>query len=163
MQAFSTLPCSDTRAILVHRVHTTPSCKKHTVVCPNTLHDPHALQHSCVTWSLCLPEVCCHAEGVSLAGDLSIPAESAFLQAEASAATYSSSRLSSRSHSPLPQTPPDSSMLLEAALSPELGVDTIPHYGALHQLHAGSSFGSGNMCKIENCHPGNAKGALTWQ
>ncbi|KAA6423975.1 MAG: hypothetical protein FRX49_05934 [Trebouxia sp. A1-2] len=82
--------------------------------------------------------------GVSLTGDLSIPAESPVLQAEASAATYSSSRLSSQSVSPVPVTPPDASALLEAALSPDMAVDTMAFYGALHQLHAESSLTAGN-------------------
>ncbi|DBB17227.1 TPA: hypothetical protein ACH3X3_014285 [Trebouxia sp. C0006] len=82
--------------------------------------------------------------GVSLAGELSIPAESPVLQAEASAATYSSSRLSSHSLSPVPQTPPDASTLLEAALSPNMAVDTMAFYGALHQLHAESSLTAEN-------------------
>lgn len=83
--------------------------------------------------------------GVSLAGDLSIPAESPVLQAEASAATCSSSRLSSQSLSPVPQTPPDASTLLEAALSPNMAVDTMAFYGALHQLHAESSLTAGRV------------------
>ena len=83
--------------------------------------------------------------GVSLAGELSIPAESPLLQAEASAATYSSSRLSSQSLSPVPQTPPDASTLLEAALSPNMAVDTMAFYGALHQLHAESSLTAGRV------------------
>jgi len=83
--------------------------------------------------------------GVSLAGELSIPAESPVLQAEASAATYSSSRLSSQSLSPVPQTPPDASTLLEAALSPNMAVDTMAFYGALHQLHAESSLTAGRV------------------
>ncbi|DBA75241.1 hypothetical protein WJX77_008108 [Trebouxia sp. C0004] len=82
--------------------------------------------------------------GVSLAGDLSIPAESPVLQAEASAATYSSSRLSSQSLSPVPQTLPDASTLLDAALSPNMAVDTMAFYGALHQLHAESSLTAGD-------------------
>lgn len=83
--------------------------------------------------------------GVSLAGELSIPAESPVLQAEVSAATYSSSRLSSQSLSPVPQTPPDASTLLEAALSPNMAVDTMAFYGALHQLHAESSLTTGRV------------------
>ncbi len=83
--------------------------------------------------------------GVSLAGELSIPAESPVLQAEASAATYSSSRLSSHSLSPVPQTPPDASTLLEAALSPNMAVATMAFYGALHQLHAESSLTAGRV------------------
>ena len=83
--------------------------------------------------------------GVSLTGDLSIPAESPVLQAEASAATYSSSRLSSQSVSPVPVTPPDASALLEAALSPDMAVDTMAFYGALHQLHAESSLTAGRV------------------
>ena len=83
--------------------------------------------------------------GVSLAGELSIPAESPVLQAEASAATYSSSRLSSQSLSPVRQTPPDASTLLEAALSPNMAADTMAFYGALHQLHAESSLTAGRV------------------
>lgn len=87
--------------------------------------------------------------GVSLAGDLSIPAESPPLLAEASAATYSSSMLSSHSPSPGPHTPPDASTLLEAALSPDLGAGGTPYYGALHHLHAESSLNSGRRCMTQ--------------
>ena len=90
------------------------------------------------------------AVGVSLMGDLSIPAESPVLQAEASAATYSSSRLSSHSLSPVPQTPPDASTLLEAALSPNMAHDTTAFYGALHQLHAESSLTAGRVTIISD-------------
>ena len=83
-----------------------------------------------------------HGAGVSLAGDVSIPAESPALQAEASATT-------SHSPSPLPQNPPDSSALLEAALSPELGTDSIPHFGCLHHLHAASNLISGVMLEAK--------------
>lgn len=78
--------------------------------------------------------------GVSLAGDVSIPAESPGLQIEASATTSSSPSPSLLSH-----TPRVSSTLLEAALSPGTGTDCTPRYGSLHHLHAASSFDSGGF------------------
>lgn len=76
--------------------------------------------------------------GISLAGDISIPAESPGLQAEASAASSSSP-----SPRPLSHMPPVSSALLEAALSPGPKADSTSRYGSLHHLHAVSSFDSG--------------------
>lgn len=93
----------------------------------------HGLPVSCGTSSIAT------VAGVSLAGDIAIPAESPSLQVEASTTT-SSSQLPD----PLCQTPSVSSILLEAALSPEPGAaSSTPQYGALHHLHAASSFESG--------------------
>lgn len=97
-----------------------------------TLHQCYGIKQTCSTVRT--------VAGVSLAGDVSIPAESPGLQLEASATTSSSP-----SPSPLSHTPPVASTLLEAALSPEMGTDSTPHYGSLHHLHTASSFDSGDF------------------